>query len=115
MLRSRKLLSKRSLLLRLQPALLLSLTLLWGTEAFAQFANHGIGFSAGYLTIDRSVGAGSGPVLGLESTLYIENGFDLYFRAMAGIHKDLATDKNAVGLFPALGVRYLLSEEQLRP
>lgn len=95
---------------------LVALTVLWAGEAAAQFTNHTIGFDVGYLSIDRSVGAESGPVLGLESTLYIESGFDLYFRVLAGIHKEVNGEKqNAIGFFPGMGVRYLFSEEDVRP
>lgn len=89
--------------------------LLSASGARAQFANHAIGFQAGYLAIDRAVGAGGGPVLGIESNLYIENGFELTFRVLGGIHEEIVSSKNAVGFFPALGVRYLLAEDSLRP
>jgi len=90
--------------------------LLYSGAAQAQFTNHSIGFEAGYLIIDRSVGAGSGPDFGVNATLYIESGFDLYCRLIFGIHEDLGPgEKKAVGFFPALGVRYLFSEDMLRP
>lgn len=86
-------------------------------EARAQFANHSIGFEAGYLFMDSQVQVGSGPDLGVVGTLYLDGGFELYLRVLAGIHENLAVwpRKQAVGLFPALGVRYLFTEESLRP
>jgi outer membrane protein len=91
--------------------------LAWASSARAQFANHSIGFEAGYLFIDSGVQAGSGPDIGLEATLYLDSGFELYFRVLVGLHENLAVTppQKAVGIFPALGVRYLFSEEQLRP
>ncbi|MFN7135311.1 MAG: hypothetical protein ACK4N5_24770 [Myxococcales bacterium] len=89
--------------------------LLGGADAFAQFKNHTIGFEAGYMVVGRSLGASSGPVIGIDSSLYIENGFDLFFRVAAGIHEDLLARSNSVGFFPAMGVRYLFSEEHLQP
>jgi outer membrane protein len=85
--------------------------------ARAQFANHSIGFEAGYLFIESGVQAGSGPDIGLEATLYLDAGFELYLRTLVGLHKDSAVDpsQTAVGIFPAMGVRYLFSEESLRP
>ncbi len=87
------------------------------SSAHAQFANHSIGFQASYLFIDPLVQAGNGPDIGLEATLYLESGFELYFRVLAGIHQNLTITPHpsAVGIFPALGLRYLFSEEQLRP
>jgi outer membrane protein len=97
------------------PLALGTLALLVSSEARGQFANHSIGFAAGYAVIDPQVRAGSGLVLGVESTLYLEAGFDLYFRVLAGIHKDLVSDTNAVGFFPGIGIRYLFSEDFVRP
>ncbi len=86
-------------------------------EARAQFANHSIGFEAGYLFIDPQVQAGSGPDVGIVATFYLDAGFELYLRLLAGLHENLAVSpsQQAIGLFPALGVRYLLTEESLRP
>lgn len=97
------------------PLALAGCVLFSATDAMAQFKNHTIGFEAGYMVIDRGLGAGSGPVLGIDSTLYIENGFDLFFRVAAGVHEDLLSKSNSVGFFPAMGVRYLFSEEHLQP
>lgn len=86
-------------------------------EARAQYANHSIGFEAGYLFVDPLIQVGSGPDLGIEGTIYLDNGFELYLRVVAGIHDDLAVFpvQKAIGIFPALGVRYLFTQEALRP
>ncbi|MGI5862782.1 MAG: hypothetical protein ACOX6T_12090 [Myxococcales bacterium] len=105
-----------SLALTLSRTALVALVTLWAGNALAQFTNKTIGFQAGYVGVDKAaLKVAGGPVLGIESTLYLDNGFDLAFRAVAGIHKDQITEKNAVGVFPAIGFRYLLSEEDVRP
>ncbi len=101
--------------LSLLPLAVAGCVLFSATEAQAQFKNHTIGFEAGYMLIERSLGASSGPVIGIDSSLYIENGFDLFFRVAAGIHEDILAKSNTVGFFPAMGVRYLFSEEHLQP
>ena len=95
--------------------LLVLLVTFWAGDALAQFTNNTIGFQAGYLGIANPIKVKSGPVLGLESTLYLESGFDLVFRVLGGVHKDRVTEKNAIGFFPSIGIRYLFSEEVLRP
>ncbi|HCF60131.1 MAG TPA: hypothetical protein DFS52_19315 [Myxococcales bacterium] len=94
---------------------LIALVTLWAGNALAQFTNKTIGFQAGYVGVNKSLMVAGGPVLGIESTLYLGDGFDLAFRVVAGIHQDQITDKNAVGVFPAIGFRYLFSEEDARP
>ena len=96
--------------------------LLCGSEARAQFANHSIGFEAGgvYVANPSAQGVGSGGQLGIDSTLYIESGFDLYFRVLVGIHHAPICGTNyngceVVGVIPAVGFRYLLSEDTIRP
>ncbi|MBI5549721.1 MAG: hypothetical protein HY901_38025 [Deltaproteobacteria bacterium] len=85
--------------------------------AQAQFANHSIGFEAGYVYVANPAAqnVGSGFDLGVNSTLYIESGFDLYFRILVGIHKQRLPEQNVVGILPAVGFRYLFSEDTVRP
>ncbi|MGC4116704.1 MAG: acyloxyacyl hydrolase [Myxococcales bacterium] len=84
-------------------------------EARAQFANHSIGVETGAVIIanpgEFKVGSGGG--LGLNATLYIENGFDVYFRAIVSLNN--YNNVNVVGVLPAVGFRYLLSEDTIRP
>jgi outer membrane protein len=104
--------------LPLRPALgclAFAVALCAASPARAQYANHSIGFEAGYMVFDSDIGAGDGPDVGVEATVYLDNGFELYFRTLIGLHKDQAADKNAIGAFPAVGVRYLFSDESLRP
>lgn len=84
-------------------------------RAQAQYANHSFGFEAGYFAPERAVGIKGGPVFGIDSTLYIDGGFDLYFRVLAGIHQEVVMENNVIGMFPAIGFRYLLSEDTVRP
>ena len=104
----------------------LALCALWATPARAQFSNHSIGFEAGGVYIP-SPGISSGGALGLDSTLYMESGVELYFRILVGIHHvnglslcqtDTEPNRNAcnvVGLMPAFGFRYLFIEDNIRP
>ncbi|HEY3452886.1 MAG TPA: hypothetical protein VGK67_41475 [Myxococcales bacterium] len=89
--------------------------LLTGAEARAQFANHSIGVELGAVVIANPAefGVGSGGGLGLNATLYIENGFDVYFRAIISINN--YKNENVIGVLPAVGFRYLLSEDTIRP
>jgi outer membrane protein len=104
------------LLRRLAPFAAFALALSAQGTARAQFANHSIGIEAGYMVIDRMVRVGDGPSLGLELTVYLDNGFELYLRALAGIHENLRNRGHyAVGVFPAVGARYLFTQESLRP
>lgn len=90
-------------------------TLLLGSEASAQFANRSIGVGVGYMSLnfdnvyDRSIPAG------LEGSLYIENGFDLTARAYAMFLNSPVDGRQFIGVFGAAGVRYLFSEESVRP
>lgn len=88
-----------------------------GGSALAQFANHSIGIEGGYVYVANpaSLNVGSGGQLGLMSTLYIESGFEIYFRLLVGIHREHSNGQNVVGVLPAIGFRYLLSEDHFRP
>lgn len=95
-------------------------TLLLGQEASAQFANKSIGLGVGYMSLNFDEGAIRGAVpLGLDGSLYIENGFDLvahaYAMLLSGVDPTTGTTRQFVGVFGSAGVRYLFSEESLRP
>ncbi len=89
------------------------------SDAQAQFANHSIGFELGGMWIPNpdAQNVGSGGMLGLNSTLYIEAGFELYFRILVGIHHvpKPSPGTDVFGLAPAVGIRYLFSEDYIRP
>ena len=98
--------------------------LLTGAQARAQFANHSIGFEAGgvYVANPEAQRVGSGAQVGLNASLYIESGFEVYFRALVGIHHGDAgicggkpSGCEVVGVVPAMGFRYLFSEDTIRP
>ena len=89
--------------------------LLTALPAQAQFANRSLGVSAGYIDFDRSAGLDGGLFLGLEGSLYIENGFDLVSLSKISFPRDPITGRRVVGLAPSVGIRYLILEESIRP
>lgn len=95
-------------------AALAGLSLFLAPVAHAQFANRSLGLSVGYMSISDPHIPSAVP-LSLESSLYIENGFDLTLRVPLMILRDTSVDRDVVGAGANLGVRYLLSEEWLRP
>jgi len=95
----------------------LALATLASSAAHAQFANHSLGIEGGfaYIANPSAQNVGSGGNVGIDSTLYIENGFDLYFRLLIGVHRQQEPSKNVIGILPAVGFRYLFSEDLFRP
>lgn len=94
--------------------------LLVGQEAHAQFANKSIGLGVGYMSLNFDEGAIKGAIpIGLDGSLYIENGFDLvahaYAMLLSGIDPATGSTRQFVGVFGSAGIRYLFSEESLRP
>ncbi|RKG95958.1 hypothetical protein D7V97_36370 [Corallococcus sp. CA053C] len=91
--------------------------LLGATPAHAQFSNRSLGLSLGYMDFQRTAGLAGTPFLGLEGSLYIENGFEVVSLSKLMFPKDtFATpEKRVIGLAPSLGIRYLLLEESIRP
>ncbi len=89
--------------------------LLLGTEASAQFANRSLGLSVGYAKLNTDQPFEWAAPISLESSLYIENGFDLTLRLPLMIVTSRVTGRQSVGAGTSLGVRYLFSEETLRP
>src|SRR3954471_592570 len=96
-------------------AAVLTLALLRPGEAKAQFANKSLGLGVGYMGLNFENVVDRGLPLGLEGTLYIENGFDLVAHAYAMLLNSPLFNQQYVGVYGAAGVRYLFSEEQLRP
>ncbi|CAM3848951.1 hypothetical protein G4177_23245 [Corallococcus sp. ZKHCc1 1396] len=91
--------------------------LLGATPAHAQFSNRSLGLSVGYMDFKRTAGLAGTPFLGLEGSLYVENGFEVVSLSKLMFPKDtFATpEKRVIGLAPSIGIRYLLMEETLRP
>jgi outer membrane protein len=95
--------------------LVLFLALVAGTNAFAQFANKRIGFELGGLSFtDRELTFGLAAQL--EGNIYIENGFDVGLRVPFILFFTRGSEtKQEFGTGGQLYVRYLFSEESLRP
>lgn len=88
---------------------------LFASAAQAQFANRSLGVSLGYTRLNTDQPFDWAVPLTLESSLYIENGFDLTGRFLVSVVTERVSQKQIVAIAPSLGVRYLFSEESLRP
>ncbi len=88
---------------------------LFASTASAQFANHSLGLSVGYLDINGPPGIDNGVPVGLEGSLYIESGFDAVARSYFMILNDTLANRQVVGFSLSTGVRYLILEESFRP
>lgn len=97
------------------PVTFLLLGLLWGGAAHAQFANRSIGLSLGYLDLNNAESVENGIPLGLNASLYIENGFDLTLNFQVMLLREKISERQVIGIAPATGIRYLFSEENVRP
>ena len=107
--------------------LLATLALLFASEAHAQFANRSLGAGVGFVKLfggsntAGQIGIDFAVPFTLEGSLYIENGFDLFLRAMFIIVQvsSGAETLSGAGLVYGggghLGARYLFMEETLRP
>jgi outer membrane protein len=91
------------------------MALLGAAPAHAQFANRSLGLSLGYMNFQRTAGLDSGAFLGIDASVYIENGFELVSLTKIAFPLDPATDKRVIGLAPSVGMRYLFMEESIRP
>lgn len=91
--------------------------LLGAAPAHAQFSNRSLGLSLGYMDFNRTAGLDRTPFLGLDASLYVENGFEVVSLSKLMFPTDTyaSPKKRVVGLAPSLGVRYLLLEESIRP
>ena len=99
-------------------ALALAAGVTGASTARAQFANHSIGLTAGYLDYSFAgtpTGLQGGVDLGLDYSLFFEGGFDLYARSLFGIYVDGATKNVSVPIGGGLGVRYLILQEYFQP
>jgi|SRR5215217_599522 len=93
--------------------LTITLALLGAAPAHAQFANRSLGLSLGYMDFNRTKGLDDAFFVGIDASLYIENGFEVVSLSKIAFPK--ANDKRVVALAPSLGLRYLLLEESIRP
>lgn len=87
--------------------------------AQAQFQNHSIGLSLGYVYLQPNMGFDAAlvpPALALDATVYVEHGFDVGLRFALAIQKDHeAVPQQVVLLYPAAELRYFIAEDYFRP
>lgn len=95
--------------------LLLVVGVLFAPAAQAQFANRSIGLSAGYLSLTPDAGIDQGIPLSFDASLYIEGGFDFVASVPLMILREPGTGRQVIGMAPSTGIRYLFSEESVRP
>jgi outer membrane protein len=93
----------------------LAVALFAAAPAHAQFANRGMGLSAGYMNFNGTASLNSTVFLGFDASIYIENGFELVSLTKLAFPVDPLSGQRVVGLAPSLGFRYLFMEESLRP
>ncbi|MBI3185186.1 MAG: hypothetical protein HYZ28_23870 [Myxococcales bacterium] len=93
----------------------LAVALFSATEAQAQFANRSLGASLGYMRFNGDQPFDWAIPLGLESSLYVENHFDLTARVLLMLITERIEARQIVAAQTNLGVRYLFAEESLRP
>lgn len=103
------------------------LGMLMAGSAHAQFANRSLGAGLGFIKLFGGTtragvtGIDFAVPLTLEGSLYIENGFDIFAHVplmLVNVTSGAATTSGAGLIFGTgghLGVRYLFSEETLRP
>ncbi|MFZ5470397.1 MAG: hypothetical protein ACOZIN_13250 [Myxococcota bacterium] len=95
--------------------LVAALALLFTPVAHAQFSNRSLGVSLGYMSMNADPLLEWGLPLALESSLYIENGFEASMRVPLMLLTEKLTRRQVIAAGGNLGVRHLFSEEQLRP
>lgn len=96
-------------------ALALLAALFLAAPAHAQFANHSLGLSAGYMNFNNTASLNSTVFLGFDASLYVESGFEVVSLTKISFPLDPISGKHVVGLAPSLGMRYLFLEEGIRP
>lgn len=92
---------------------LLTLAALWAGPSYAQFGNTSLGLGVGYLRMTTSIE--SGVPISLEGSRYMENGFETYVRVGLMILTEPTLRRQVFGATPSIGIRYLFSEETIRP
>ena len=89
------------------------LAAMWAVPAQAQFGNTSLGLGVGYLRMTNSIEWGV--PISFEGSRYIENGFETYIHTGLMILTEPVLKRQVIGVTPAVGVRYLFSEESIRP
>jgi len=95
--------------------LAVALALFATTQASAQFSNKSLGLALGYMKMNADPSVDWAVPLSLEGSLYIESGFDLVIRVAPMLVTNKISGLQLFGCSFNLGVRYLFSEESLRP
>jgi len=97
-------------------ALGLSSAILITSPAFAQYANRSIGASVGLLKLNQQGGLDYGLPLGLLYTNFLTDlNLDVTLRAQLMLLRDPVLNRYIIGATPSVGVRYLFSQESIRP
>lgn len=82
--------------------------------AQAQLSNNSIGVEIGYASA-AAAGVEDHIPIGLTTTLFIDGGFEATGRFTFAFPKETASGHTAFSIAPALGVRYNLLPDQIRP
>jgi hypothetical protein len=82
--------------------------------AQAQLSNNSLGVEIGYASAS-AVGVDDHLPIGLTTTLFIDGGFEATGRFTFAFPKQTASGHTAFSIAPALGVRYNLLPDQIRP
>lgn len=90
-----------------------TLVFFWAAGAHAQFGNRALGISGGYLSIAEPSIEWGVPVQ-LESSLYLEDGWESTFRVPLMVLSDRVLKRQVLGTGANVGLRYLLTEETVR-
>ena len=91
------------------------LVLGWAQTAQAQYANKSITIAGGYLGTDKGVGFNGAVPLYIGGSLYLEGGWELYTHFPIALVRENTTGSWFLGWGNHTGIRYLLSEDYLRP
>lgn len=91
------------------------LAALFAAPAHAQYANHGLGLSAGYMRFTEDAQLEPGLFVGLEASYYLDAGFELVSLSKIALPRDPVSGDRVVGIAPSAGLRYLFAEEGVRP
>ena len=91
------------------------LAALLAAPAHAQFANNSLGLSAGYMRFTEQAQLEPGLFLGLEASHYLDAGFELVSLSKVALPRDPVSGDRVVGIAPSAGLRYLFTEDGVRP
>ena len=90
--------------------------LLASAPAHAQYQDHSLGLSIGYMKMNvNDNGIDHAIPIGIEATLYIDAGWEMVSHFDFMIVTQQPVDQQALAVAPTIGFHYLFSEEELRP